>query len=321
MAQKYLFDSIYHYTIYNENDLKAIFGDDAVLVPSPPGLLTITYKRGGVYKFWGMLHGLVVADSARKAITITNGGFISPEEVGVNIAGDEVKIDARNPARSAFKISRDGVYVQNEYFIGCEPEQEITATGCRSNKCIREYDDYEGCEVNEYAYVDTSECDLSEMMTYRIDIEEINKCEIDAVVAPQYANVNMSGMGFISAEEILDKSKGENYNSFIEALRQNKFLIVIENLKNIQIEESEAFSIIASAPEGGSVDFTDLKSDELFRYSEKEDSTINTITGDMLDLYSVYNVRVKVEDVGNSPHPLGSRITVYEGSRGSGKAG
>ena len=110
-----------------------------MLVPSPPGLLTITYKRGGVYKFWGMLHGLVVADSARKAITITNGGFISPENVSVNIAGDEVVIDARNPARSAFKISRDGVYVQNKYFTVYKVYEKIGLRACARKPYNFEY--------------------------------------------------------------------------------------------------------------------------------------------------------------------------------------
>lgn len=188
LDSKVSFDSTGHYTIYNENDLRGIFGEDAVLVPSPPGLLTITYKRGGVYRFWGMLHGLVVADSARKAITLTKGGFISPEDVGVNIAGDEVVIDARNPARSAFKISRDGVYVQNEYFLGCEPEQEATAEDCL----------YEKCEKDQYGYEkeeeeDCQECTFEEMQEYEEEVERENYCELKAVAAPRYAYANVTG--------------------------------------------------------------------------------------------------------------------------------
>lgn len=293
-----------YYAVYNADDLRGIFGDDAVIIPSG-GIVQITYNRGGTFRYFGALHGTIVADSARKAITITKGGFISPEDVNVNIAGSEIVIDARNPAKAAFKISRDGVYVQNKYFLGCEPEQEANEEDCMYEKC----ECYETCE-------ECAECDLTEMEQYKEDIEKYNYCALSALVAPQYAYANITGTGLLSESALIKDYKTQEYKEFRSETVYDAEAILINpgDLRNMQIGNGADLKFTANAPYGGIIDSISLKSGELFKYSRKDN--LKYISGDRLEIYNYglpWDIVVTAEDVGNSPHSE-SMIRIFDGN-------
>ncbi|HII15556.1 MAG TPA: hypothetical protein HA362_04555 [Nanoarchaeota archaeon] len=301
-----------YYTAYNEDDLKAIFGDDAVLVPSPPGLLTITYKRGGTYKFWGMLHGLVVADSARKVITVTKGGFISSEDLNVNIAGDEIRIDADNPASVLFKIPSKGIYSQNNYFMGCLLKQEATEEGCMAWLCEQEpY--FRECAQENPLFEPIEGCDANQMQRYRNYLQNEIDCRTSALVKPQEAYANLTGHGFLSENAFIADYKTKEPESFLsKAMEADANFAFVSDLYNVNMKRSRRLGFTASAPTGGSIDSKGIKSDELFKYSVGEHGE-KAISGDRLAVYRPRGIILKAEDIENTPHfdPI---VRIFEGS-------
>jgi len=233
-----------YYVVYNENDLKEIFGEDALLLPSPSGLLMISYKRGGTYRYWGMLHGLVVADTARKVITITKGGFISNSDLNVNIAGDEVQINVNDPARSLFKISRDGVYSQNEYFLGCESlpynrDEESFERFCRS---------WLSYSINE-----RRDCNREEKEHYMEYLKQTYPCVLSGIIMPNGAYLNITGEAASLSNIFLERFiKDEQFR--IEILyspsEEGQTPFSLTNISELSVEPGEEYAIKVKAQEG-----------------------------------------------------------------------
>ncbi len=134
-----------NYAVFNMEDLKALFGEDAIIIASG-GLVQINYKSGGAYHFFGALHGILTADTHHKTIQISKGGFSSLDSRSANIAGSEITLDVANPDRTDVKMQSSGaVYVQNNYFLTCQPA--IPAQG-DTMIYLELLEDYSGCEIS-----------------------------------------------------------------------------------------------------------------------------------------------------------------------------
>ena len=134
-----------NYAVFNMEDLKALFGEDAIIIASG-GLVQINYKSGGAYHFFGALHGILTADTHHKTIQISKGGFSSLDSRSANIAGSEITLDVANPDRTDVKMQSSGaVYIQNNYFLTCQPA--IPAQG-DTMIYLELLEDYSGCEIS-----------------------------------------------------------------------------------------------------------------------------------------------------------------------------
>lgn len=134
-----------YYAVFNMEDMKALFGEDAIIMANG-GLVQINYKSGGAYHFFGALHGILTADTHHKTIQISKGGFSSLDSRSANIAGSEITLNVANPGRTEVMMQSSGaVYAQNNYFLTCQPA--IPAQG-DTKIYLDLLEDYSGCKIS-----------------------------------------------------------------------------------------------------------------------------------------------------------------------------